>query len=216
MSQLSSATTDFLGALQANNDRRWFEAHKAEYLAHLKRPGEAFAEALAATLEAETGEAHAWRIFRIHRDVRFSKDKTPYNTHLRISLSPEGECAEGGPVWMFGLDPDRLTLGAGIFELTKPRLETWRTRADAPDGAAIVQLFSRLVQDGVRLSEPELKRVPSPFAQDHPRGELLRRKGLTAWIDCPDPQLAFGADGPANCVAELLRLRPFVALLREL
>jgi len=216
MTYLSSTATDFLRALHANNDRHWFEAHKADYLNHLKRPGEDFAEALAAALEAATGEAHAWRIFRIHRDVRFSKDKTPYNTHLRISLSPEGECAEGGPVWMFGLDPDRLTLGAGIFELTKPRLETWRARVDAHDGVAIVQLFSRLGRDGIRMSEPELKRVPAPYAQDHPQGELLRHKGLTAWIDCPDSRLAFGADGPANCVAELLRLRPFVALLREL
>lgn len=216
MSFLSSGTTDFLGALQANNDRRWFEAHKADYQTYLKRPGEAFAEALASALEAKTGEAHAWRIFRIHRDIRFSKDKTPYNTHLRISLSPDGDCAEGGPVWMFGLDPDRLTLGAGVFELTKARLEAWRTRADGTDGEAIAQLFSRLVQDGVRLSEPELKRVPAPYAQDHPRGELLRHKGLTAWIDCPDSRLAFGDAGPANCVAELLRLRPFVALLRKL
>jgi sugar phosphate isomerase/epimerase len=112
MTFLSRDTIDFLGRLRVNNDRQWFEAHRTDYDAHVKRPGEAFASALAGQLEAATGEPHDCRIFRIHRDVRFSKDKTPYNAHLHISFSPDGGCKEGGPAWMFGLDPDGLTLAA--------------------------------------------------------------------------------------------------------
>ena len=112
---LSPATTAFLGALRENNDRAWFTAHKGDYVAHLKCPAEQFASALAGELAEQSGTPHEYRIFRIHRDVRFAKDKTPYNAHLHISLSPDGGCREGGPAWMFGLDPDGLTLGAGIF-----------------------------------------------------------------------------------------------------
>lgn len=216
MTLLSPDTVAFLTALRANNDRHWFEAHKDDYDAQLKQPGQAFAAALAAALESGTGEAHAWKIFRIHRDVRFSRDKTPYNSHLHISLSPNGDCENGGPVWMFGLDPDGLTLGAGIFAFSKPQLEAWRARVAGPEGQAVEQLLAELAQDGIRLSEPELKRVPAPYPAEHPRSHLLRHKGLTAWIDCGDARRAFGKAGPANCAGELMRLRTFAGLLRAL
>ena len=98
MMLLSRATATFLGRLRANNDRQWFDAHRDEYEAHAKWPGEAFAWVLASQLEAATDEPHEYCIFRIHRDVRFSKDKTPYNAHLHISFSPNEGCKEGGPV----------------------------------------------------------------------------------------------------------------------
>lgn len=112
MAWLSPETVEFLVALRANNNRAWFAAHKAGYEAHHKHPGEQFAAALAGELARLTGKLHDYRVFRVHRDVRFTKDKSPYNAHLHISLSPDGSCREGGPVWMFGLDPDGLALGA--------------------------------------------------------------------------------------------------------
>jgi uncharacterized protein (TIGR02453 family) len=126
MTFLYRDTIDCFGRLRANNDRQWFELHRADYEAHVKLPGEAFASAPAAQLEAATGEPHDYRIFRVHRDVRFSKDKAPYSAHLHISFSPGGGCKEGGPAWMFGLDPDGLTLGAGIFAFSALRLDRWR------------------------------------------------------------------------------------------
>ncbi|OJY65199.1 MAG: hypothetical protein BGP16_12330 [Sphingobium sp. 66-54] len=216
MTLLSRDTADFLGRLRANNDRQWFEAHRDEYEAHVKRPGEAFASALAGQLEAATGEPHEYRIFRIHRDVRFSKDKTPYNAHLHTTFSPDGGCKEGGPVWMFGLDPDGLTLGAGIFAFSTPRLDSWRALVAAPEGAWVAELIHRLRAEQVRVGEPGLKRVPAPHPADHPRADLLRRKGLTAWIDGLATETAFGAAGPANCTLELLRLRELFQVLRSL
>ncbi len=216
MSLLSSATIGFLADLRANNDRQWFAAHKAAYEAGLKRPAESFAQALAGELEAATGERHEYRIFRIHRDVRFSNDKTPYNAHLHISLSPEGGCRDGGPAWMFGLDPDGLTLGAGIFAFAPPRLDGWRALVTGPRGARVAALLDRLRTEQVRVSDPELKRVPAPYPADHPQAALLRHKGLTAWIDRLDSTRAFGTAGPSNCASELLRLRELFELLRNL
>ena len=73
-----------------------------------------------------------------------------------------------------------------------------------------------LSEEGARFPEPELKRVPAPFAKDHPHGDLLRRKGLTAWLDQSDVTLAFGEDAPARCLAEFKRLQGVYDWLMEL
>lgn len=216
MTLLSPETTLFLQGLRANNDRTWFAEHKAEYEAHLKGAGEAFAKSLADELEAATGEPHEYRIFRIHRDVRFSNDKTPYNAYLRISLSADGGCRNGEAAWMFGLTADQLTLGVGVFTFDKAQTEAWRTQVDGPNGEDIAQLLRRLGADGVRIDEPELKRVPAPYQPDHARATLLRRKGLTAWIDCPETGVALGDGGPASCARQLLRLSEIFVLLRDI
>lgn len=215
MTLLTQNTIAFLAGLRANNDRGWFAAHDVEYRAHVKHAGEAFAGALADALEAMTSEAHQYRILRIHRDARFAKDKTPYNAHLHISLSP-GSCRDGGAAWMFGLDPDRLTLGAGIITFTPARLEAWRTRIAGHAGAEIAQMLDSLQAAGVRICEPKLKRVPAPYASDHPQAPLLHQKGLTAWIDSSDTSLAFGPEGAVRCAQELIRLREMLGLLRGL
>jgi uncharacterized protein (TIGR02453 family) len=158
---------------------------------------------------------HNYRIFRIHRDVRFSKDKTPFNAHLHISFAAGGGCKDGAPVWMFGLDPGGVTLGAGIFAFPPSQLERWRALCGAPGGARLASTLAALAQDGIRLSDPELKRVPAPYNADHPRGTDLRRKGLTAWIDDLDPALAFGIEGAENCIGRLAKLRAIFDILAE-
>lgn len=216
MDWLSQASIEFLAALRANNDRNWFAAHKSDYETCLKYPGETFAAALASEMGERLGAPHDYRIFRIHRDVRFSKDKTPFNPHLHISLSAGGACRDGGPVWMFGLDPDGVTLGTGVFAFTPKQLDDWRGRCAGQSGLATAAFLLSLEADGVRLSKPELKRVPSPFSASHPAGELLRRKGLTAWIDVQDGAACFGPDGPSHCVDELMRLRQLFEMLTAL
>ena len=79
-------TQAFLRDLRANNDRDWFNAHKATYERVYKAPAEAFVAELRPRLEALAGVTLGGKVFRIHRDVRFSKDKSPYNTHLHIGF----------------------------------------------------------------------------------------------------------------------------------
>lgn len=215
MSWLSAETVRFLAELRDNNDRDWFARHKDRYEQVLKHPAEAFAAAMADELSAWRGAPHDHRIFRIHRDVRFSKDKTPFNAHLHISFAAGGGCKDGAPVWMFGLDPDGVTLGAGILAFAPAQLERWRAMCAGPAGARLASSLAALDKDGVRLSAPELKRVPAPYAADHPHGTDLRRKGLTAWIDDPDLSQAFGIEGPANCVRRLANLRAIFDILAD-
>lgn len=181
-------TQAFLRALGANNDRAWFNAHKVEYERACRRPAEVFVGEIRPRLEALAGQPLGAKIFRIHRDVRFSKDKSPYNTHLHLGFqaqrSPGEPRRRGG--FYFGLDADTVTVGVGAFDLGPADLERYRQAvADEVEGGELAALLARL---GAHQHDRELKRVPAPYPADHPRGELLRHKGLNVWRDI-DPAL---------------------------
>lgn len=172
----------FLRDLRANNTKEWFAANKAIYETHLKEASRQFADDMATALRVLTGQTHSSKIFRIHRDVRFSKDKTPYNAHLHIAFSPDGK-ADQPPMWFFGLSPDDLALGCGVFQYEKEALAAFRTEMAGPKGAELTKLTAEMRKRGFRVGDPELKRVPSGYNKDHPNEEALRRKGFTVWTD---------------------------------
>lgn len=199
-------TLDFLTALRANNERDWFAGNKAVYERAVKRPAEDFCRAMSARLDELAGLTHRSKIFRIHRDVRFSRDKTPYNTHLHISFTPQTDAAPQ-PGWYLGLEPGYLTAGVGTFTFEKGALDAFRARVAGADGEKLQQLIERL-PDGIRLSEPELKRVPQPYPADHPRAGFLQRKSLAAWIDFADPREACESGFTDRCFDAFVRLKP--------
>lgn len=207
-------TLAFLRDLAANNTREWFTDHKGAYERALKAPAEAFAAAMAGRLRDMTGETHRAKIFRIHRDVRFSHDKTPYNAHLHISFTP-AEVTGEGPAWLFGVEPGELALGVGIFAFEPEALDRYRRRVLGTDGGVLLDLMAELRGAGVRFSEPELKRVPSGYAADADRGELLRYKGLAGWIDSAAPETISDAGLVERCAAAFATLRPLFDWLRE-
>lgn len=208
-------TVAFLKDLKANNDRGWFAKHKAGYDEAVKQPAQAFCSLMVDELSQLSGEAYDSKVFRVHRDVRFSKDKTPYNTHLHISFFPA--LKQGAtPAWFFGLDPERLALGAGIFGFDKRMLETYRQRVAGSGGKDLAQLLGRLERDGVRVSEPELKRIPPGYDKGHEYGENLRRKSLSVWLDQEDPNVATQAGIAKSCAASFARLKPVMDWLQSL
>ncbi len=203
---LSEDTVKFLAALKDNNSRDWFTANKSWYEMAMKRPAADFAEAMCETLKTETGRAFKAKIFRINRDIRFSKDKTPYNTHLHMSFIP-ADGAGDGPAWMIGLEPGSLVMGVGLFSFSAKGLDAWRAAIDGAKGTEFAETVSGLQAAGARVEEPELKRVPSPFAQDHARGDLLRRKGFAIWTDAAGEAEAYGDAGPENCWKHLKKFQ---------
>jgi uncharacterized protein (TIGR02453 family) len=176
---------DFLVELAANNDRAWFQPRKADYERLLKAPIEALCVALADRF-AERGiplRSDPTRSpFRIYRDVRFSKDKSPYKTHVSANFPwVEGGTEQAG--WAggyFHLQPGEVYVGGGMWHPEKERLAAFRRVLDeAParvhevvDDAAFVRTFGQV--NGERL-----KRVPQGFAPDHPEAELLKLKDVT-------------------------------------
>jgi uncharacterized protein (TIGR02453 family) len=168
----------FLLDLNANNTRDWWQEHKAIYDAKLKTPAIGLMDALCAPLQRLTGVSVVPKLFRPHRDVRFSKNKTPYNTHLHMMWQVASEAPQN-PVFFFGIGLDYVTTGAGMMEFDKPVLNNWRKMVDL-DTDRISGIVTGIETQGFSLREPALKRVPSPFEADHPAARLLRMKGVVA------------------------------------
>ncbi len=203
LSATIKAARRFLKKLKQNNNREWFQANKAEYEATIKEPGNLLGHHLSAKIEALTECPHTYKLFRINRDVRFSKDKTPYNTHVHLLWS-----AGEGPGFFFGLSHDYLTAGCGVMGLQKARLDAYRNAVDA-DGDALHATVNSLTDSGFRLEPPELKRVPAPFDKNHPHGELLKRKSLALWRDFQSETIT--QEDLTETFGELLPLRSFLA-----
>lgn len=208
---LSAETRRFFNALRDNNNREWFEANKAWYQDAVKAPAEIFVEALRHIIEEATGVALKPKIFRVHRDVRFARDKTPYNAHLHMSFTAEDGFAPG---WLVGLDAEKLVLGCGTFAFEDGKLDHWRRLADEAEGEALAEILADFVARGIRVDDPELKRVPAPYAPQHPRADLLRRKGLVVWCDRVSMEELYGAEGPARCWSRLQPFSPVFEWLR--
>jgi uncharacterized protein (TIGR02453 family) len=173
----------FFTDLRANNTRDFYEAHKATYNAEIKKPAELLADLFAEDLARHTGTPHKPKVFRIHRDVRFSKDKTPYNTHLHMMWSQPSQTPT--PAWFFGSSPDYLILGMGVMHLEKDSLTAYRNMVDRRGD----DLTDAMEASGASLSDwgPDpLKRVPKPFDPDHPHGDLLKRKAFALSADLTD------------------------------
>lgn len=172
-------TRAFMQQLAAHNNRDWFNANKAQYDARVKRPATALLDEMAARLEELTGAQVRPKLYRIHRDLRFSRDKTPYNTHLHLQWS----AGDGVTSWLFGISNDYVCAGTGAMGFEREALTRWREAVAGEPGAALAAELAGLMSQGQRIDPPALKRVPPPFDKDHPRADLLRRKGLVVWAD---------------------------------
>lgn len=166
----------FLG-LRANNNKAWFDAHRRQYEDDVKAP----MVALLAALEAEFGPAR--RISRPNRDIRFSADKSPYKLNIYA------DCEGGGYV---ALDGEGLVAAGGRYMVDDAQLKRLR-EATASDrsGKELVAVVTTLRKKGYDVEGQELKRVPPPYPQDHPRGDLLRHKRVFYWKRWPvEPWIA--------------------------
>lgn len=200
----------FYGALSQNNKRDWWLENKATYDSTLKAPALQLLDALSPALADLADAPVKGKLFRPHRDVRFSKDKTPYNTHLHMMWQIETEDRQN-PVFFFGIGLDYITTGAGMMGFDKPVLEDWRKFADM-DHKRMLGIIGDVESKGYHLREPALKRIPSTFDKDHPAGRLLRMKGLVASGELPPTT----QDLPTAILSNFRDLWPVNALLVQI
>ncbi|MBI1416381.1 MAG: TIGR02453 family protein [Limimaricola sp.] len=175
---LITTAQPFYAALQAHNTRDWWQENRATYDDQIKPAAGALLDEIAPQLASLTGEAIRPKLFRPHRDVRFSKDKRPYNTHLHMMWTVAAEGRQD-PAFFFGIDISEVFVGIGIMEFEKSVLDDWRKLVDL-DAARVGGIIAAAEVQGFRLWEPVLKRVPPPYTADHPMERLLRMKGLVA------------------------------------
>jgi uncharacterized protein (TIGR02453 family) len=180
--------TEFLADLAMNNERAWFQARKDEYERLCKAPMEAFVVALAERLAVRDLPLLAdpkRSPFRIYRDTRFAKDKTPYKTHLGANFPwleagreiDAGAHANGG---YFHFEPGRMYVGGGMWMAERPRLEAFR-QAIVHDEArvrAAIQDPGFVAAFGSIESHHSLVRVPPGYPADHPLADMFRFKDV--------------------------------------
>lgn len=183
----------FFLELQAEQSRPWFKAHQDDFVRLVRTPMELLVAELQerlADIYPDIAEAEP-HIFRIQRDTRFAKDKSPYKTNIAASVSirvqREGEDQHTTPgIYLsFGLDGEYIAIGA--WHMPPEVLPTYRKALDGKAGLQLKSHVDKLLAQGWQVGSMEaLKRVPPPYPQDHPCAELLKRKGLGLSIQPTD------------------------------
>jgi uncharacterized protein (TIGR02453 family) len=161
----------FFHGLKRDNSKAFFEANRRVYEEQVRQP----MEALLGEIERDLGPEVELKIFRLNRDLRFSPDKRPYKEHLGAYLSS----ARAGGLYLQVSD-EGLYLAIGSHEMAPDQLSRYRDAVAGKDGERLARIVAALVKDGYQVTEPSFKRVPAGYPADHPRGELLRCKGLMA------------------------------------
>jgi uncharacterized protein (TIGR02453 family) len=164
---------EFYEGLAADNSKTYWTRHKPVYEQMVLAPMAELVDELAAEFPG-TGET---KIFRPYRDVRFSKDKTLYKTHIAALA--------GGGYLQFSAGG--LAAGLGMYAMSPAELQKYRQAvADDDSGAELERVIAEVTRTGISVHGHEvLKTVPRGYPADHPRADLLRWKGVVAWRDWP-------------------------------
>lgn len=229
------AAIQFLADLAEHNDRAWFQPRKPEYERLLREPLEQLCVALAGELAARDLPLLAdprRSPFRIHRDTRFSRDKSPYKTNVAASfpwveggagdpdpgsgatITAEDRHGVGGYV---SIRPGEMYVGGGMYMPPRPRIEAFRRAvADDPDrvrGALEDPAF--VAWFGGAHPHETLKRVPPGYPADHPQADLLRWKDVIFMRRLADDEVC-SPDLPARLADGFAAARPVFRFLAGL
>jgi uncharacterized protein (TIGR02453 family) len=203
----------FLRELADHNDREWFNANKSRYEDDIKEPALAFIEDIGHRLPevAPYLTADKRSMFRIYRDTRFSKDKTPYKTHVGLYFrhARSADMDTGG--MYLHLEPGHVFMGAGIWHPGTPALKRIRDALVArPEGW---RNALAAVGPAWKLANGEaLKRPPAGFSADHPLIADIKRKSFA--ITSPLTQKDVTAGGFLDeCADRAAQARPYMAYL---
>lgn len=195
---------DFYDELRVENTRAWWQANAERYATSVKAP----LEALVAALEDEFGPA---KLYRPHRDVRFSADKSPYKDHqgaLAASVPGIGFYVQVGT--------EGLLTGGGYYPTGPDQLPRYRAAVDAPpSGQALASVTERLADAGFTLAGDRVATRPRGVAADHPRLELLRFKNLVARREHGEPDWLSTARLVDHVRADWRAVQPLVQWLTE-
>ncbi len=209
----------FLKALDANNNRDWFMANKDRYEDEIREPARAFIRAMEKPLRAISKQLVAddskvgGSLMRVHRDVRFRKDKTPYKTNVGIQFRHDVGKDVHAPGLYLHLGLDGCFLGMGMWHPDADALKGIRSHI-AGKGKKWNKVVDAVQSKGWRQSGDSLKRAPKGYDPDHPHIELLRRKDHILVCDLTNKEAA-GSDLVDQVMARAKTAKPHMALLCE-
>ncbi|WP_160136058.1 DUF2461 domain-containing protein [Chryseobacterium sp. c4a] len=202
---------EYLKQLKENNNRDWFAQHKSEYDLIVKE-NKAFFNTIYSELQ-EYDKLKGIHIFRIYRDVRFSKDQTPYKTNFGVGYSRSKPMLRGG--YYIQLEPGNSFVGGGFWgpeakDLLRIRQEfelgTKEINKITSD-ETFIKYFGELKGDSV-------KTAPRGFDKNHPAIELIRKKQFIIMRQFTDQEV-FSENFQKEVVQTLLAMRPFFDYMSE-
>ncbi len=217
----TAETLRYLQGLTKHNTKLWFEEHRTEYEAFVKSPMLALIEELDVRLARIAPEIIGdpkKSMFRIYRDVRFSKDKSPYKTHASCwlfhrdgSRSVGREAGDGGAGFYFQIAPGNSFLGGGLWMPPRPSLNKIRdTIAEKPKAFDAIARDPKLTKRFGGLStEGQLKRMPRGYAEEHPAADWLRLTSFTVGRELSDAE-AISPKLPALLEKDYLLMVPLI------
>lgn len=193
---------DFFAELELNNDRAWWTANQERWRRSVREPMERLCDALA----DEFGDA---KLFRPHRDVRFSPDKSPYKTHQGavVATSP-------GVGYYVQVSSQGLLTGAGWYASTPAQLAAYREAVLAdPSGKALARIVRGLESQQVEVGGDQLKTAPRGVDPTHPRIGLLRHRSLIASVEHGTPDWMEADEVTGRVRADWRACRPLIEWL---
>jgi uncharacterized protein (TIGR02453 family) len=218
---LSASTFKFLQALKKNNNKPWFDQHRKDYEA-AKQDHLALVQAVIDLHGKKDPSIHNLTakecVFRINRDVRFSKDKSPYKVNFGASINKGGKKAWNLAGYYFHIEPGKSFAGGGLYMPEAPVLKMVRQEIDynleAFEKILKDKKFRSLYGDLDRSKEISLTRVPKGYEPDNPAAEHLKLKGFIAMVNIPDEVLTTKA--AAKTIATAFEtLQPLVRFLND-
>ena len=190
----------FFEGLEADNTKAYWTDHRGVYDRAVRAP----LDALLAELAPEFGTA---KVFRPYRDVRFSKDKTPYKTHAAAVVEQDGSL-------YVQLGADGLFVGGGYWHTESDQVQRLRAAVDDDLSGRQLQAVLDDLAGWERMGE-RLKRMPKPYSPDHPRADLLLHKSLAAGLRLEPDEWLHTAECGQRVAAAWRQVQPLNAWLSQ-
>ena len=213
---MASITTDslkFLKQIKKNNNREWFKAHKDIYTIANDNMKE-FLASVVTELNKTDDAIDKTKLFRIYRDVRFSKDKTPYTSHFSMSLSREGAFRRGG--YYIRIAPGETMVGGGFYRPESSDLKLIRDHISF-DSEPLKKIITakKFIEAFGQLQGEQLKNVPRGYDKEHSAADLLKFKSMYVFKTFSDTEVI-----KPNFLKEVVKtykvLRPYFDYMSEI
>jgi uncharacterized protein (TIGR02453 family) len=214
-------TLAFLGDLAEHNDRTWFAENRPRFEAELLGRQRDFVDAVGAAFAAAGQAVQAIpevdrSIFRLNRDLRFARDKSPYKTYSDLFFWI-GDNRKSSPGYFLRFEPGSISIGCGAHTLTDEQIARYRFAVDdGISGQWLAHIMEDLVAKGFEPNEPQRKTVPKGYSAQHPRAELLKNTYVHALKKCsPPPAEFYGPEFVDWSMEQFEQVKPLVSWLNQ-
>ncbi|UCE06537.1 MAG: DUF2461 domain-containing protein [bacterium] len=214
-------TIQFYQDLTLNNDKLWFEQNRKIFDEQVMKPAQAFVVELGERLESIAPNIVAdprrdKSIFRIHRDTRFSKDKSPFKTHLAIFFweGPRKKLENSG--FYLQISTTSLLLAAGLYIFPAPLLDVYREAViDPKQGDKLMKAIEEVKQNSdYKVGGEHYKKTPRGYDSDHPNAKLLLHNGIYAYREDSYPKELHSAEFVDFCFEHFKNMAPIHQWIR--